>query len=263
MPLDSVLTYQASDICFSPSLSVFVKIVKLGVSLAAEFLQIKRTLAAKLLRHDKLPQHAHVQYGSTSSPEHAGATRDDTPQTRHQESTPTSTGQQNLPLQHQGLDTPAATPMDFTSKARPQGAYHDYNFNPLIDDRCHRLGLEKMLQWKLDKQKGVIVDVYWRTWGDVVDGKKRSCDNMLVLQPRRPMEIQWSVGFFEEMAPGKAIWKGDRRKQWTFKWEDGRLPTLGELREAVIERFGVVDWSPSQEEQDGEVVTTDNQPEMI
>ncbi|KAK4922349.1 hypothetical protein LTR49_010380 [Elasticomyces elasticus] len=74
-------------------------------------------------------------------------------------------------------------------KHDPKAPITNYNFNPLIDDRCHRLGLEKMLQWKLDKQQGVIVDVYWRTWGDVVDGKKRSCDNMLVLQPRRPMAI--------------------------------------------------------------------------
>ncbi|KAK5713844.1 hypothetical protein LTR17_017419 [Elasticomyces elasticus] len=148
-------------------------------------------------------------------------------------------------------------------KHDPTAPVTSYNFNPLIDDRCHRLGLEKMLQWKLDKQKGVIVDVNWRTWADVVDGRRRSCDNMLVLQPRWPMEIQWSVGFFEEMAPGKAIWKGDRRKQWTFKWEDGRLPTLGELREAVLERFGVVDRSASQEEQDGETEPTAGQSEMV
>ncbi|KAK3638629.1 hypothetical protein LTR56_012935 [Elasticomyces elasticus] len=148
-------------------------------------------------------------------------------------------------------------------KHDPKAPITNYNFNPLIDDRCHRLGLEKMLQWKLDKQKGVIVDVYWRTWGDVVDGKKRSCDNMLVLQPTRPMEIQWSVGFFEEMAPGKSIWKGDRRKQWTFKWEDGRLPTLGELREAVLERFGVVDQSSSHEMLDEEAEPTDGQSEMV
>ncbi|TKA82466.1 hypothetical protein B0A55_02170 [Friedmanniomyces simplex] len=148
----------------------------------------------------------------------------------------------------------------------PEAPARKYNFNRLIDEHAREVGVEYLLQWNLDDpgQKGgkggnggkgekggkggkgeqgekeaIIIDIYWRSWAHVMDPRKRSCDHMLVVQPRRPVEVTWSVGFFEKVGGARQR----ERRQWSFRWEDGRLPTLGMLRGAVVERFGVVDWS--------------------
>ncbi|KAK0253870.1 hypothetical protein B0A54_15487 [Friedmanniomyces endolithicus] len=124
-----------------------------------------------------------------------------------------------------------------------------YNFNPLLAAHTRALGIYTLLQWNLDKRGGLIVDVYWRSWAHVVDPPPRSSDHMLVLQPPgEKVEVSWSVGFYEGRRAGLPVGREERKREWTFGWEDGRLPTLGMLRAAVVERFGVVDWSPAHEE---------------
>ncbi|KAK0842891.1 hypothetical protein LTR91_025909 [Friedmanniomyces endolithicus] len=131
----------------------------------------------------------------------------------------------------------------------------NYNLNHLLADHARQLGIDTLLQWNRDKRSGrVIIDVYWRSWAHVVDSAPRSSDWMLVYQPRgKVVGVTWSVGFYE--APGRrgrAVGREERKRQVMFEWEDGRLPTLGMLRAVVVERFGVVDWSPDVVEEEEE-----------
>ncbi|KAK1044270.1 hypothetical protein LTS16_007352 [Friedmanniomyces endolithicus] len=129
----------------------------------------------------------------------------------------------------------------------------NYNLNHLLADHARALDIDTLLQWNRDKQSGrVIIDVYWRSWAHVVDPAPRSSDWMLVFQPRgKGVEVSWSVGFYEARRPGLPVCREGRKREWTFRWEDGRLATLGMLRAAVVERFGVVDWSPAHKEAAG------------
>ncbi|KAK1017185.1 hypothetical protein LTR54_002561 [Friedmanniomyces endolithicus] len=136
----------------------------------------------------------------------------------------------------------------------------NYNLNHLLADHARQLGIDTLLQRNRDQRSGrVIIDVYWRSWAHVVDSAPRSSDWMLVYQPRgKAARVTWSVGFSE--APGRwgrAVGREERKRQVMFEWEDGRLPTLGMLRAVVVERFGVVDWSPGvveEEEEEEETV---------
>jgi len=138
---------------------------------------------------------------------------------------------------------------------RPGAPLTNYNLNHLLADHARQLGIDTLLQWNRDRQAGrVIIDVYWRSWAAVVDPAPRSSDWMLVYQPRgKAVRVPWSVGFYE--APGRwgrAVGREERKRQVMFEWEDGRLPTLRMLRAVVVERFGVVDWSPAYAEEQEE-----------
>ncbi|KAK0259661.1 hypothetical protein B0A54_15583 [Friedmanniomyces endolithicus] len=137
----------------------------------------------------------------------------------------------------------------------PPGApLTNYNLNHLLADHARQLGIDTLLQWNRDRQSGrVIIDVYWRSWAHVIDPAPRSSDWMLVYQPRgRAVSVTWSVGFYEAPARGRAVGREERKRQVMFEWEDGRLATLGMLRAVVVERFGVVDWSPAYTEEEEE-----------
>ena len=147
-------------------------------------------------------------------------------------------------------------------KPDPTAPWTSYNLNRLIAAQDLRLGMYPLLQWPINKgqihlgrdyRRGVpalsdedkfLVDVRFRCWGAVVnsigENRSSSCDTMLVLQPPHPVGVVWSVGFFTPMREGGPLFKDQRLKQWTFKYEDGRLPRFGELKQVLVERLGVV-----------------------
>ncbi|KAK3116220.1 hypothetical protein LTR53_003657 [Teratosphaeriaceae sp. CCFEE 6253] len=139
----------------------------------------------------------------------------------------------------------------------PTAPTKHYNFNRMIDDRARSLGLEPPLQWKVDprarmkwccqktgprskKRDTFVIDIRFHSW-DSVMARGRSCDRMLVIQPPHPVRLVWSVGFYYgRRYPSRRGFAAEKMMQCSFQFAHGHLPTLEELKETVVERFGVM-----------------------